>query len=164
LQDASLVKGFAADDNAVWSADFSPNGRQLATASSDEVVAVWDVATGKQLATFAGHSGGATDVAYLADGVTLVATDRSGNLHLWDAESGRRLTETWPAHAGASWRIAVHPDGKRFGTSGDDGRVKLWDELSVARACEIGGRAFDETRRRQYFGDSERSVACDQKS
>jgi len=41
--------------------------------------------------------------------------------------------------------------------------VKLWNELSVARACEIGGYAFDETRRRQYLGNTERSVACGQR-
>ena len=109
------------------------------------------------------HSGGATDIAWLEDGVTLVAVDRSGNLHLWDADSGRRLSNPWPAHAGASWRIALHPDGRQFGTSGDDGQVKLWNELSVARACEIGGYAFDETRRRQYLGNTERSVACGQR-
>jgi WD40 repeat protein/serine/threonine protein kinase len=154
------VKEFVVDDNAVWSVAFSPDGQRLATASSDEVVALWDIATGQQLAEFAGHSGGATDIVYLADGVTLVAVDRSGNLHLWDVSSGRRLTEPWPAHAGASWRIALHPDGKQFGTSGDDGRVKLWDELSVAQACKIGGLAFDEMRRRQYLGDTERSMAC----
>jgi WD40 repeat protein len=91
-----------------------------------------------------------------------VVVDRSGNLHLWDTKSRRRLTEAWPAHAGASWRIALHPDGKRFSTSGDDRRVVLWDELSLARACDIGRHAFDETRRRQYLGDTERSVACDQ--
>jgi WD40 repeat protein len=158
---STLFKKYDVDDNAVWSVSFSPDGQRLATASSDEVVSLWDIATGRQLAEFAGHAGGATDVVYLADGVTLVAVDRSGNLHLWDARSGRRLTEPWPAHEGASWRIALHPDGKQFSTSGDDGRVKLWDELSVARACEIGGLAFDETRRQQYLGDAERSVACD---
>ena len=158
----NLVKEIEADDNALWSAAFSPDGRHLATASSDEVVALWDIATGKQLAAFAGHSGGATDIAWLDDSVTLAAVDRSGNLHLWDVNSGRRLSSPWPAHAGASWRITLHPDGRQFGTSGDDGRVMLWNELSVTRACEIGGHAFDQTRRRQYLGETERSVACDQ--
>ena len=156
----TLVKEIEADDNVLWSATFSPDGQHLATASSDEVVALWDIATGEQLAAFAGHSGGATDVAWLGDGVTLAAVDRSGNIHLWDVTSGRRLSNPWPAHAGASWRIALHPDGRQFGTSGDDGQVKLWNELSVARACEIGGYAFDETQRRQYLGNTERSVAC----
>jgi len=106
---------------------------ELATASSDEVVDLWDTTTGAQRGALTGHTGGATDVAFLADGVTLVVVDRTGRLHLWDARTGRRLSEAWQGHAGPSWRIAVHPDGERFATTGDDGSVILWDPLSVAR-------------------------------
>ena len=80
-----------------------------------------------------GHTGGATDVSYLADGATLVSVDRSGKLHLWDAETSRRLADATQSHSRASWQIAVHPDGRRFATAGDDGQIKVWDELSVAR-------------------------------
>ena len=111
-------------------------------------------ATGRQQAAFTGTPG-RNRCCYLADGVTLVAADRSGQLHLWDAQSGRSLVEAWQAHAGSAWRIAVHPDGQRFVTTGDDGRVKIWDQLSVARACEIGAPAFDARRRNQYLGEGE---------
>jgi len=157
---ASFVKEIKADDNALWSVAFSQDGAHLVTASSDEVVTLWDISSGQQLSTFAGHSGGATDIAYLSDQVTLVVVDRKGNLHLWDTISGRRLTDPWPAHEGASWRLVVHSDGKQFSTTGDDGRVLHWDVLSIKRACEIGGHAFDETRRRQILGDTDNSVAC----
>jgi WD40 repeat protein len=160
LDKAQVIREIAADADVVWSVAFSPDGRELATASSSEVVDLWDLATGEERGSLTGHTGGATDLAFLADGVTLVAVDRSGALHLWDAHSGRQLTEAWPAHAGASWRIAVHPDGERFATTSDDGSVIVWEPLSVARACEIGGAAFDAVRRSQYLGDGEQAVAC----
>jgi len=74
--------------------------------------------------------------------------------------TGRRLIEPWLAHQGASWRIAVHPDGQRFVTAGDDGYLKVWDDLSVARACEISRDTFDETRRKEYYGDGGSRPTC----
>jgi WD40 repeat protein len=161
LESASVVREIKADDDVIWSAAFSPDTRYLATASSDEVVTLWNLATGNQRAAFTGHTGGATDLSYLTDGVTLVVVDRSGMLHWWDAQTGRRLSDAWPAHPGTSWRLAVHPDGERFATAGDDGKVRVWDELSIDRACKIGKLAFDTVRRRQYLGQGERSLACD---
>lgn len=161
LESASVVREIEADDDVIWSAAFSPDTRHLATASSDEVVTLWNLATGDQRAAFTGHTGGATDLSYLNDGVTLVVVDRSGMLHWWDAQTGRRLSDAWPAHPGTSWRLALHPDGERFATAGDDGKVRIWDELSIDRACKIGKLAFDTVRRRQYLGQGERSLACD---
>ena len=161
LERAALTQELQAADDLLWSAVFSPDGRQLATASSDEVVAVWNTRNGQRLRALTGHSGGATDLAFLADGVTLVVTDRRGRLHWWDVPSGRRLARSQQAHEGTSWRIALHPDGERFATAGDDGRVKLWDGLSRREACRIGSRAFDRVRREQYLGIGERAVACE---
>jgi WD40 repeat protein len=161
---ATMVKEIKVADDVVWSVAFSPDGSELATATSDEVVALWDVATGHQRATFAGQTGGATDVAYLGDSATIVAVDRSGQLHLWDIQTARNLTQAWQGHSAASWRIAVHPDGERFATTGDDGHIMIWDALSVSRACEIGGSAFDSIRRSQYLGEGEPAMACIQNS
>lgn len=160
VDSATMMKEILVADDVVWSVAFSPDGRELVTASSDEVVALWDVETGRQRATFAGNRGGATDVAYLGDNATIVAVDRSGQVHLWDIQTARRLIEPWRGHSAATWRIALHPDGERFATAGDDGRIMIWDVLSVSRACEIGGSAFDSIRRTQYLGEGEPSLAC----
>lgn len=148
------------DRDVVWSVAFSRDGRHLATASGDETVTLWEVESGAKIATLTGHSGGATDVAFLGDGATLVVVDRSGRLHFWDVLTGRQLIEPWQAHQDTSWRIAVHPDGVRFATAGDDGYVRVWDDLSVERACDISRDAFDEIRRKEYFGDSNAALAC----
>ena len=39
------------------SAQFSPDGTRIVTASGDKTARVWDAATGKTLATLAGHEG-----------------------------------------------------------------------------------------------------------
>lgn len=163
LATAAITNEIKVDEDLLWSAAFSPDMRHLAVASSDETVSVWDLATGRRQAAFTGHTAGATDLAWLADGVTLAVVDRSGRLHWWDVQTQRRLAEAWPAHAGTSWRLAVHPDGRRLATAGDDGKIKVWDEFSVERACAIGKHAFDKVRRRQYLGQNERSLACDRR-
>jgi WD40 repeat protein len=146
--------------DTVWGVAFSPDARRLATASGDETVTLWDVETGAKVASLTGHSGGATDVVFLGDGASLAVVDRTGRLHFWDVLTGRRLIEPWQAHQDTSWRIAVHPDGVRLATAGDDGFVRLWDDLSVGRACEISRDAFDENRRKEYFGEAGAPVAC----
>jgi WD40 repeat protein/serine/threonine protein kinase len=156
-----LEREIGVDQDVVWSVAFNRDGTRLATASGDEVVALWSADTGTRVASLTGHSGGATDLAFLGDGVTLAVLDRSGRLHFWDVQTGRRLIEPWPAHHGASWRIAVHPDGERFATSGDDGYIRLWDDLSIRRACVISRDAFDDARRKEYFGASNTPLTCE---
>lgn len=160
LIEGEQVGDIAVIDDVVWSVAFSRDGKLLAAAGSDEVVSLWDTATGERRQGFAGHSGGAMDVTFLEDGVTLAVVDRSGQLHLWDTLSGRRLAPPIAAHAGASWRLAVEPDGNVFATSGDDGKLRVWDALSAERACEIGARAFDRERRREYFGEASHPLSC----
>ncbi|GAB5374984.1 MAG: hypothetical protein AcusKO_14460 [Acuticoccus sp.] len=147
-------------DDIAWSAAFSPDGRLLAIGASDEVVSIWDIASGLRIADLAGHSGGATDIAFLTGGVTLAAVDRRGQLHLWDVADYRRFGAPMPAHAGASWRLAAAP-GNVFFTAGDDGLVRRWDVMNVGRACAIGATGFDRARRAAYFGKEAGALACE---
>src|SRR5260370_41957627 len=41
--------------DAVWSVTFSPDGKTLASVSSDETIKLWDVTTGKERASLRGH-------------------------------------------------------------------------------------------------------------
>ena len=161
VDQARLIREIAADDDITWSLAFSPDGDYLATASGNEVVAVWALASGERQALFSGHAGGATDVTFLADGLTLVVTDRKGDLHWWDVQAQRKITPPMQAHAGSSWRLAVHPDGNTIATAGDDGYAKVWDILSTDRACEFGRPSLDSGHRQQYLGASQEAIGCD---
>lgn len=159
--DGQLNQVIEADDNTLWSVAFNAGDTRIAVASSDEVVKVWDLESGKELASYGGHKGGATDVVYLADQATLVAIDRSGELHWWDTATDRRLTSVEKVHAAPAWRIALAPDGQTFATTSEGGDVRVWNRLSLEIACALGSPTFDKGRRVQYLGSDEPTATCD---
>ena len=75
---------------AVSALAISPDGKLLASASQDKSVALWDLATGKQLRTFKVDSA-PTGVTFAADGRTLTSREADGTVRVWDLASGKEL-------------------------------------------------------------------------
>jgi WD40 repeat protein len=63
---------------AVVGLAYSPDGRLLAGASSDETVHVWEVATGQLRHTLRGHTDRVYSVAFAPDGQTLASAGQTG--------------------------------------------------------------------------------------
>jgi WD40 repeat protein len=58
---------------AVWSVAWSPDGSQLASASDDRSVIVWDVGSGAAVSTLQGHTDWVWSVAWSPDGSQLAS-------------------------------------------------------------------------------------------
>src|SRR5262249_1414397 len=67
---------------------FSPDGKTLATVA-DQVVKLWDTATGMEKLCFEGHASAITGVAFAPDGKKLVTASYDQTLILWDAATGK---------------------------------------------------------------------------
>lgn len=70
---------------------WSPDGRLIATGSSDCCVRVWDAASGKLLRTLEGHTAAVESVSFSPDGKVLASGAHDSSVRLWDAASGKLL-------------------------------------------------------------------------
>src|SRR6185295_10033897 len=72
-------------NNAVYWAAFSNDGRQLASASLDNTVKLWNVADGGLVGTLKGHGDGVAFVGYLKDN-RIVTASLDKSLKVWSAD------------------------------------------------------------------------------
>jgi WD40 repeat protein len=76
--------------DAVLCLDFSPDGHWLASGASDKLAKVTEVATGKQLHVFEGHTHHVLGVAFRADTRVLATAGGDGVVLIWDTGRGER--------------------------------------------------------------------------
>jgi WD40 repeat protein len=106
---------------------FSPDGKTLVS-GGDVGLRAWDVATGKDLGWF--PTAPATAARFTADGKTLLTTDNSGSIRLWEAGTGNLLRETKPPRDNGFFHgldSFLSVDGKVAGETGLGDAVRLWE-------------------------------------
>jgi hypothetical protein len=80
------------------------------------------------------HDNTLSDLAVCPDGTQIVTLDYGGQVHCWDAFTGRELRPPIRGHdsaAGMTCDVVFSPDGSHFATSG-------WDDVKIWSASEAG--------------------------
>jgi len=112
LETGSGAGGHALAVNAVA---VSPNGKFAATAGTDQTMKVWDIATGKELATLVGNADVPYALAFLANDALVMGgstqTGDNGRLHLWGTTPARLAKS---ATTGVVYTVVPARDGTKF--------------------------------------------------
>jgi WD40 repeat protein len=101
---------------AVKAVAVSPDGKFVATASKDQTIKVWDLATGREVATLIGDTDEPISLAFRGNDAVVMgsrlSTGDTGRLHFWGT-TPPRLTKSVPT--GEVYAIVPTPDGSKVG-------------------------------------------------
>ncbi len=123
------LTGSMRHDAALDSAEFSPDGQQIVTASDDKTARVWDAASGKPIGEPMKHKDEVNSARFSPDGQRVVTASKDKTAQVWDAASGKPIGEPMK-HEGPVYSAKFSPNGQQVATASKDKTARVWDAAS----------------------------------
>ena len=119
---AIVIQGHA---DGITDMAFSPDGTQLATASLDGTIRIWDALDGSPVRTIAGHSAGVRSIDYSPDGTLLASGSDDRTAKIWNVADGSLQRTLFPLMDSRVVEIEFSPDGSLLALGGNRCVVEL---------------------------------------
>jgi WD40 repeat protein len=121
------------------------DGKRVVAWVFTTILETYDLATGKQLASWSGHENEISALSFSLDGEWAAMGGKDGAVRLWDvAKRLRALGGDFPAHQGRITDLVLTPDRKRLLTGDDTGTIKVWDVEGVRQQLKAKGQVKPE--------------------
>lgn len=124
--------------DAVTAIAFSPDGTQLASASRDKSVKLWNLKTGEVVRTLTGAQEQLSCLAFSADGKRLAIGDVGLQARVVDVATGEIVKTI--AHPDAVGQVALSPDGALLAVAGLSDTGIVYELARDTKKFEFRGR------------------------
>ncbi|MFI7125168.1 hypothetical protein ACIBQ1_05700 [Nonomuraea sp. NPDC050153] len=121
---------------------YRPDGRMIATASSDATARLWnvsDIARPKAVSELRGHTASLVRAVFSPDGRVLATASVDRTARLWDLSDPARprALATLNGHTNKVSSVAFSPKGGFLATVSHDGTTRLWNIADPRRPAQI---------------------------
>jgi WD40 repeat protein len=116
----------------------SPDGSQLATASADNTVRLWNTPLGSTPSLLGGDTDSVTSAVFSPKGGVLLTASADGTARLWD--TAVPALASLGAHSASVSSVAYSRDGKSVLSGSADGTARLWRRGALSPTFQQGGK------------------------
>lgn len=135
-------QGLFAKINAIA---IAPQGQQLASASDDKTIRLWQLPTGQAQGTLLEHTHFVQTVAFHPqDPAQLASGSRDRTIKIWDLQT-HQVSRTLSGHQQTVNAVLFSPDGSLLASGSADKQVKLWHATTGQLITSLKGHTLAVT-------------------
>ena len=113
-------------EGRINSAEFSHDGRRIATTSEDKTARIWDAESGKADGTALIHPAAVEFARFSPDDRKLITACADGLARVWDVQSHAEIIPSLRHNAAVSF-ADFSPDGRHLVTASKDKTTRVWN-------------------------------------
>lgn len=116
---------------------YRPGAPELAVASADNTIRIFNVETFQQVRSIASHADWVTAVAWSDDGSRLVSASRDKSAKAYDAATGALLA-SYLGHGSTVRGVSLLADNQQVVSVGADNKLHRWNIEGAKKVAEVG--------------------------
>jgi len=124
--EAPVNNSTSTDTFELNSASYSPDGKSITTACSDNTIRTWDAETYSQKGNpLIGHTDQVISAVFSPDRNLIVSASADETVRVWNAQTGSQIGEPLAGHRREVVSVAFSPDGTCFALT-DGSTIRVW--------------------------------------
>jgi WD40 repeat protein len=140
-------------------AAYSPDGRRIAVGFLNDLIGVWDAASGKPLHLFRRHGMLVYTLAFSPDGQRLAVAGGKNFILLYDLETGRELRRLEGHEHTSVNTVQFSKDGARLVSAAADRTARVWD-IATGKELAVFKGHTEAVRAAVFHGDADTVVTA----